>query len=210
MSVNAVRVINPPADDCYVCQDSLEDGQEVFDHEGVFGNRHLVHKKCMLGMLQKNQGKCGVCRVSINENSLYSLKEMKAITREIFYTNTLSGIVHSLILGGALHLLFPHIINHVSQIDRPNTLWLGAGVTGVVHLFAFVGMQLGLEKYHLERHTNGDANIKGAIVGALSGYIPYVLSTNASLPLIFGTIATVGALTAGAAAIAERKWEWIF
>ena len=58
--------------DCGVCLDPLD--KDVVTHDGTAGSKHPLHKKCVSKWL-KNSTTCPVCRVEIDPNSVFSLKE---------------------------------------------------------------------------------------------------------------------------------------
>lgn len=195
LPVNAYRVIDPPQDNCGVCLQSLQNGEEAFDHEGVFVNRHMMHKKCMQEMFSITKGLCSHCKVPINEYSLYSLTERVTIRRIAFKNNALLGMAKALVLGSAIHAFLPQYVAKLLVLGLVSSIGCS--------LFAY-GWMLSLNIHF--REVNDHAVMMGMMVGALSGLIPRSVFINPSLPLVLSTIAMVGALTSGSIAY-QRRWE---
>ncbi|HSW72217.1 MAG TPA: hypothetical protein VLG44_02265 [Chlamydiales bacterium] len=201
--VNAFRVESPPDDNCPVCRESLQNGEEVFDHEGDHANRHKLHKKCMEQMLIASNGLCGFCKHPINESSLYSLKERRAISRSAFKNNALRGMIQALVLGGSIYPFLPMLTKCAAKKLLLDALMPVGTLSFISCLFAWrFGQSLNL----INRDINEHAVIMGMIVGTLSGLLPRSIFINPSFAFVLGTIATVGALTSGTIAY-TRRWE---
>jgi len=191
-AVNAYQIVDPPSDQCWYCFDSLQNG-EVWGHEAFFPIWHMAHKKCMQETFETTKGCCGICKSSINQASLFSPKDLKARAIKKFYQNALVGMVQALVLGGSLQIFSPFFKTH-SLAQLISSFALEGIVTGVLYTSSYAGMEyLNL----LGRYVDPSAVFQGSVVGLLCCDTPYLFFAEPSMTMILGTIAMVGALTAG-------------
>ncbi|MEI6242004.1 MAG: RING finger domain-containing protein [Chlamydiota bacterium] len=76
VSFSKTTVFNPK-ENCAICHDFLEKS-EVVVHGGNDGEKHPVHKNCIMEWVKRNPS-CPICRARVTGNSLFSWKERALI-----------------------------------------------------------------------------------------------------------------------------------